>query len=283
MILDLLIYGALLGGSMGILAVGFSLIFGVSRIFYMSYGAIYMIAGYALYTASVLFGLTPLFSLFIAIAISSVTSFIIIRFGVFRIRKQEMNVVIITFAYASVLEQVVRLSLPPYPRTLPSYILGSIGIYGVVVSIERIVSLAVSLVCIAALWLFVAKTKTGKAIRATSESEEMAQILGVRTDRLILLVVAIASALAALASFLLAPIYLIEPSMGWDALIESFAVVVLGGLGSVKGTIFAAFILSYAEVAAGAYLMTGTQRMISFITIMFILLVRPRGLFGEKD
>lgn len=281
-IAEYIILATLFAGLRATMAMGFSLIFGVSKIFYMAYGALYMIGAYMTYVAISILDSSPLFAVLLALAVPTLIGVLSFRFLVFPKRKEELTVVITTFALASILEQTIRLTLTPYSRTVSPFFPGSTSIFGTIVGNQRLASLGISFVALASLWVFIKRTRTGGAIRAVSENEELARITGIDILRITLLVVAMGSFFAGLSGFLLSPLYPIEPHMGWIALTEALTIVVLGGAGSIPGTVVGAIVVSFVEVLVGLTVSSSAAAIGTAVVLILTLLFRPKGLFGAK-
>ena len=280
--MNILITGLITGSMLALLAIGFSLIFGVARIVNIAHTAFYMVAAYCIYSLSVRTGLNPLLSMLIAVAAVTVLGLLVYRFLIDPIREHEGAVLIATIALAMVFQEVtLRLFTGDY-RTVDFLIAGYFTVGGVKVFYQQLLTFGVVLVTLGAVWLLLMKTRLGLAIRSMAEDREVANLMGMNESRLAMITLGISVALAGLTGAVLAPLTVLNPYMWMEPLIIMMAVVVLGGLGSIKGSFVAAFILGFTEalvvflVPKGAFL----KGSVALTIMILVLLIRPEGLFG---
>jgi branched-chain amino acid transport system permease protein len=279
---DILVTGLTTGGVYALLAIGFSLIFGVARIVNIAHTAFYMVAAYAFYVALTVFGLPLLLAA--ALAIGSVTALSVIcyRLVIAPIRQHESAVLIATIALALIFQESLLLTFGGHFLGIPAAVEGYASLLGVRVSNQRLVVLAVVAVALVATWYALRRTRFGLAVRATANDLEIANLMGIDVGRVAMLTVAASVALAAIAGVVVAPVFVVDPLMWLSPLVSVLAIVVLGGLGSLKGSLAGAFILGYVEaitvfaVPAGAFL----KNAVSLSIMIVVLLLRPEGLFG---
>ncbi|HEY48812.1 MAG TPA: branched-chain amino acid ABC transporter permease [Dehalococcoidia bacterium] len=279
---NIIINGLVLSGVYALLAIGFSLIFGVARIVNLAHTAFYMLAAYLIYSLAVTAGLNLYLSIFLAIVIVVITGMLSYRLVIARIRQHEATTLIVTIALAVILQEALLKGFGGTPRSVPKIISGSTEIFGVAVLNQQILTFGIVLLLLVATWLFLMKTRTGVAIRSTAQDREVANLMGINVPRMEMTTMAISAALAAVAGALVAPLLVLTPGMWTHPLVMVLAIVVLGGLGSLKGSLIGAFILGFAEnlviflAPSGSYLKTSVA-----LTIMIIvILIRPEGLFG---
>jgi branched-chain amino acid transport system permease protein len=281
---NIIVYGLVSSGVYALLAVGFSLIFGVARIVNLSHTAFYMLAAYFIYSLTVSAGLNIYLSIAIAIIAVSVLGTISYRLVIARVRQHEATTLIVTIALAVIIQEAILKGFGGNPRSVPKLISGSTQIFGVGVLNQQLLTLGVVLLLILVIWLFLMKTKSGVAIRSTAQDREAANLMGINVPRIETLTMAISVGLAAIAGALVAPLFVLTPGMWAHPLVMVLAIVVLGGLGSLQGSLIGAVILGFAEnlvvflAPSGAFLKTSVA-----LTIMLIvILIRPEGLFGVK-
>jgi branched-chain amino acid transport system permease protein len=203
------------------------------------------------------------------------------RVFIFPLRETLGRVLIVTAGIAIFLQEIAVLLYSTEPRYVPTVLPGSLEILGVRVTHQQLLTLAVAVALVALLHLFLARTRYGRELRAVAQDTEMASLMGVPVERTYLVAMGLSTGLAAAAGALVAPFLTVNPEMGWSPLLVAFTVVVLGGLGSLWGTIAAAFIVAYAEMLT-AYLISPQLREAATFTIMIGTLVfRPHGLFGK--
>ena len=281
---NIIVYGLVASGVYALLAVGFSLIFGVARIVNLSHTAFYMLAAYLIYSLASAAGLNLYLSIIIAIVAVIAVGIFSYKFLIARVRQHEATTLIVTIALAVIIQEAILKGFGGQPRGVPKLISGSVDIFGVTVLNQQLLTLGVVVLLLLATWFFLMRTKSGVAIRATAQDRDVANLMGINVPRIEMLVMAMSVGLAAIAGALVAPLSVLTPGMWAHPLVMILAVVVLGGLGSIQGSLIGALILGFAEnlvvflAPSGAFLKTSVA-----LTIMLIvILIRPEGLFGIK-
>jgi branched-chain amino acid transport system permease protein len=198
------------------------------------------------------------------------------------VREHESAVLIATIALALIFQELMLLSFGGSYLGIPSTIEGGIRVLGVSIPYQRLLILLVAAVMLATVWFLLYRTRLGLAIRATANDLEVANLMGMNVHRVAMATVALSVALAAIAGVVVAPVFVVDPFMWLAPLVTMLAIVVLGGLGSLKGSLIGALIIGYVEaitvfvLPGGAYLKGAVALMIMVV----VLLVRPEGLFG---
>jgi len=278
---DIVIFGTIWGAIYTILALGFTIIFGVARVLNLAYGAMYLVASYLIYTLVTRFGLAAVPAWLLAVAATALAGMLLYRVFIFPLRETLGRVLIVTAGIAIFLQEIAVLLYSTEPRYVPTVLPGSLEILGVRVTHQQLLTLAVAVALVALLHLFLTRTRYGRELRAVAQDAEMASLMGIPVERTYLVAMGLSTGLAAAAGALVAPFLTVNPEMGWSPLLVAFTVVVLGGLGSLWGTIAAAFIVAYAEMLT-AYLISPQLRDAATFAIMIGTLVfRPHGLFGK--
>jgi len=279
---NIIVYGLVSSGVYALLAVGFSLIFGVARIVNLSHTAFYMLAAYLIYSLASAVGLNLYLSIIIAIVAVIAVGILSYKFLIARVRQHEATTLIMTIALAVIIQEAILKGFGGQPRGVPKLISGAVDIFGVTVLNQQLLTLGVVVLLLLATWFFLMRTKSGVAIRATAQDRDVANLMGINVPRIEMLVMAMSVGLAAIAGALVAPLSVLTPGMWAHPLVMILAVVVLGGLGSIQGSLIGALILGFAEnlvvflAPSGAYLKTSVA-----LTIMLIvILIKPEGLFG---
>jgi branched-chain amino acid transport system permease protein len=280
-LLDIVIFGTIWGAIYTILALGFTLIFGVARILNLAYGAMYMVASYLIYSLVSGFGLSAVPAWLLAVAATSLAGMALYRVFIFPLRDSLGRVLIVTAGIAIFLQEVAVLVYSTEPRYVPTALPGSLAILGVRVTHQQLLTLAVAAVLVFLLHAFLVRTRLGRELRAVAQDTEMAALMGIPVERTYLLAMALSTALAAAAGALVAPFLTVNPEMGWSPLLVAFTIVVLGGLGSLWGTIAAAFIVAYAEMLTAFLISPQLRDVVTFGIMIFTLAFRPHGLFGK--
>jgi branched-chain amino acid transport system permease protein len=292
---SILIYGLMASGTLALLAVGFTLIYGVAEVVNMAYGALYMTGNYVFWvlTAPTIAGLMikvePLklslpIALIIAVIVSGIIGAIVYRLTIHPIVEDLLAVLIVTVGVAEIFQSITAIQFSAARRSIPPLISGNTNILGVAVTYSKILSFVVSLIILAVLWIFITKTKTGTAMRAVAQDREVAMLMGVNNERLYMLTMGIGSAIAAIAGVLTTAEGFADPYMWSTALYMAFAIVIVGGIGSIKGTLVGALIVGYAgEILVGLAGEVGFLRDAVGLAIMvLVLILKPKGLFGKR-
>jgi branched-chain amino acid transport system permease protein len=280
--MNILITGLITGSMLALLAISFSLIFGVARIVNIAHTAFYMVAAYCIFSLTGKFGLNPVAGMLIAVVVVTVFGLLAYKFLIDPIREHEAAVLIATIALAMIFQEAVMLIYTGDYRTVSALIEGYFIVAGVKVFYQQMLTFGVVLAVLALLWLLLMKTKLGLAIRSTAEDREVANLMGMNDSRLAMITMGISVALAGFTGAVLAPLTVLSPFMWMEPLIIMMAVVVLGGLGSIKGSFVAAYILGFTEalvvfmIPKGAFL----KGSVALTIMILVLLLRPEGLFG---
>lgn len=282
MILDILISG-LIGGSMyALLAIGFSLVFGVARIVNIAHTAFYMLAAYGIYFGFNRLGIHPLGCMLAAVVLVTIFGLLTYRLLIDPIREHEAAVLIATIALATALQEIMLLLFSGDFLSVPNLVDGFIVLFGVKIFYQQLLTFGGVLLILAALRVLLMKTRLGLAIRCTANDREVANLMGMNESRLAMITMGISVGLAALTGAVVVPLTILNPHMWMHPLVMMMAVVVLGGLGSLKGSFVGAFILGFAEalvvfvVPAGSFL----KGSVALTIMILVLLIRPEGLFG---
>lgn len=281
MLTDIVIFGTIWGAIYTILALGFTLIFGVARVLNLAYGAIYMVASYLIYSLVSGMGMAAVPAWIIAVVATSIAGVAMYRVFIFPLRDSLGRVLIVTSGIAIFLQEVAVLVYSTEPRYVPTAFPGSLEILGARVTHQQLLTLVVAVVLVVLLQAFLVRTRVGRELRAVAQDSEMASLMGISVQRAYLFAMALSTALAAAAGALVAPFLTVSPEMGWSPLLVAFTIVVLGGLGSLWGTIVAAFIVAYAEMLTAFLISPQLRDVVTFGIMILTLVFRPHGLFGK--
>ncbi|HMN21338.1 MAG TPA: branched-chain amino acid ABC transporter permease [Ottowia sp.] len=279
---EILIYGAVTSAIYALLAVGFTLVFGVARILNLAHGAFYMLGAYLTYLFATVVGLPLLAAALLAIGCTAALGWATERWLIRPHRQVQMAVLMVTFAFLLVVEQVLLVSFGSEVINVPAFVHAKATLAGVDIGGQQLLTFAVALVTLVLLWLLIQHTRAGSAILALSQDPLAAQYVGIPVNRAYGGVVALAAALAALAGVMAAPFLSASPAMAMPALIKAFAVVIVGGLGSLSGSILAAILLGYAETAVAYWVSSSWTEVVSLAAVLLTLLLRPAGLRGRR-
>lgn len=282
--LPLLTSGFVFGLSMGsiffLMTIGLSLCFGVMRVISLDQLLYYTVGAYIAYTVSLLTG-SLWIGLLGGIAVGGLTALAVERLVFRRIYEREIAFSMITsFGILIGGVGVVKYFWGLVPRPVAMPIDAQIFVLGTEIPVYRLVVVGIAGLVYFGIWLFLNKTIVGKAIRAGIENVEHVEGLGINVSRLFTLIFIIAGALSGLAGGLHAPLIMVEPQMGLEVLAFAFMVVIIGGLGSIKGTLVSSFLVGQV-VSIGSLIYAPLAAMAPFVLMLLILLVKPTGLFGS--
>jgi branched-chain amino acid transport system permease protein len=281
-VLEILIFGAVTSAIYAMLAVGFTLIFGVARILNLAHGSFYALGAYGAYVLTTLFKVPLLVATPLVVLGVAVFGMVVERVLIRPMRKSQLAVLMISLAVSLVVEQALFLIFGSEYRNVPSfidqkYVIGEVDVAG-----QRLLTLLVAVVSIGGLYLFIQKTRLGSAILAISQDPEAAQYMGIPSDRIFGVVMAMSAGLAALAGIMAGPFLSVQPSMHLLPIVKAFAIVVVGGLGSIPGSIVAALMLGYAETLVAYGISTSWTEIVSVAATLLMLVLRPAGFFGKR-
>ena len=282
MIIDIIISSLINGSVYALLAVGFSLIFGVARIVNIAHTAFYMLAAYGIFLGTHKLGLNPVLAMLAAIVLVTLIGLVSYKLFIDPIREHEGAVLIATIALAMVFQEVMLIIFGGDFRGVPSLVEGYLTILGVKVSYQQLLTVCVALLVLAGVWVFLMKTRLGLAIRATANDREVTNLMGMNESNVALITMGVSVGLAAFSGAVVVPLAIVNPFMWMGPLIMMMAAVVLGGLGSIKGSFVGAYILGFAQslvvflIPMGAYL----KGSVALSIMILVLLIRPEGLFG---
>lgn len=278
-----LVIGIQLGSQYVMVALGLTLIFGILDISHFAHGHLYMIGAYLLYIVMVLGGINYWVAFIICMAALAVAGVVVER-AVYRpLRGQpQINTFIAAIGLILVLETLVR-GIQPNPLTVSKPIDKTLQFAGITMEAQRLIVIIGAIVFIILLQLFIKRTRLGTAIEAVSQDREGASLVGISVNRISALTFAIATALAAAAAVLMAPLAFISPEMGSVLILKAFVIVVIGGLGSMKGAIVGGYLLGVIEAMAIAYVSSAYKDVFAFAVLIIILAIRPTGLFRGRD
>lgn len=280
--MGLLIYGLVNSAILAVTAIGFSLTFGISGIANFAYGGFYILGAYLCWILLSSLGLPYFLAIILALIMIGGLGFLMYWVVLRRIRGIMLSEAIATFGLGiAILEFLRWVGFIGFYYNLPVFMEGSVGIAGVFVDYHRLVIIGVALALVVSLWLFTRYTKVGLSFRGIAQEERTALSLGINSDFMAALSIAIGSALAVLAAIAILPTGTILIDRGYDALIFAMAIGIIGGLESTKGVVVASLILGYAQTAASLYIGTHWMMIVVLLAIVVVLALKPSGLFGK--
>jgi branched-chain amino acid transport system permease protein len=277
--------GIMLGLNYALIALGLTLIFGIMGIVNFSHGEMYMLGGYVAYYLFGQFGLNFFATLVAAVVIVGSLGALLEKF-IFRPLttrpRIELTSMIAAVGLAWVFQMLAVIAFGELDRKVPSAFKGIINMGGVVITNERLAAILIGVLMIVILNLFLLRTKTGRAIRAVAQDKQAAALQGVGVTRISALAFGIGCGLAAASGALVAPIFVINPSLGSEVILKAFLVVILGGMGSIPGAMLGGLVLGFIESYGCLFFSVPTVMVVTFILIIIILIVRPQGLLGHE-
>jgi branched-chain amino acid transport system permease protein len=280
--LQILIYGAVSSAIYAMLAVGFTLIFGVARILNLAHGSFYALGAYSAYVLTSIFNVPLLIAAPLAVLIVAGFGVLMERYLVRPLRASQLAVLMITLAVSLAVEQALFITFGSEYRNVPSFVADKLTIGGVDIGGQRLLALVMGVLVLLLLWLFIQRTRLGAAILAVSQDPEAAQYMGIPTNRIFSIVMAISAGTAALAGILVSPFLTVQPTMGLLPMVKAFAIVIVGGLGSIPGSIIASLILGYSETIVAYLISTSWTELVSLVAVVVTLMIRPAGILGRR-
>ena len=278
---QIFIQGALLSGLYALIALGFTMIFGVGRVLNLAHAGYVMVAGYTYFWATYMMGLPVVAGFAIAIAVSTGLAVGTYMGWVRRFLDNPTVVFVSTLIFALLLEHIMTLAFFRENINVPPIVVGMTQIGGYSFSNNLIVALIASWVCIAGLLFFVRGTHMGRAMRALAMDRRGAIISGINPDTVNLTTWALSGALAGVAGVFWGSYTFLVPSLWVLPLIMSFAIVVIGGLGSIEGTLAGAHIVGFMETATVLAINEKLRSVPALVIMIIVLVLRPKGLFGR--
>ena len=281
--MDIVVYGIVNSVTLALMALGFTLVYGVCRLPNFAHGALYVLTGYITWILMNRVGLNYPLSMLGALVITGLIGAAMYQFILVRVRGMAISEIIASYAIGlAILEGLRWGGLKGGTFTLPPFIEGSVDLLGVSVDFQRLIVVAIGLALMALLWLFVTGTKLGLALKGMAQDERAAMTLGIDSDRMAVVSMAMGSVLAGIAALVLLPLGNIVVEAGYNVLIMAVAVCIVGGLGSWTGAILAAFVIGFAQILTIVLLGAHFQVVVALVAIIVTLILRPSGLFGQQ-
>lgn len=277
-----LVIAVLLGGIYGLVAMGLSLIFGVVRVVNFAQGELVMLGMYGAYFANQILGISAYLTVFLVVPALFVVGLVIQRLVIQPLRDEAAMQLLATFGLLILLQSTVLASTRGDTYTLLEPIAReTFTVLSANVDVGRVVILAVTTAIAVVLHQVIQKTTFGRSMRAVTEDRDAARLMGVDVEKTFMITFGIGAALAGLAGVLLAPVFSITPQIGGNFIFAAFAVVVVGGLGSVTGAYVGGFLIGAVEAFTGFYLDPTLGTAFYFLVFLVVLVLRPAGLFGR--
>jgi branched-chain amino acid transport system permease protein len=280
---QVIVSGLLAGALYAMVALGLGLIFGVMRVLNVAHGPLLMLGAYITYWLFSTVGLNPYLSLLVSMPVVFLIGVALQRFLVRRVvDAPELSSLLLTFGISIALVNVAQLAFTSDLRSV-EFITGSFLLGPFAFSKSRVITCLFAAGITALAFLFLQKTRLGKAIRAVSQSREVAQVCGINVQRIHLLAFGLASALAAAGGTLVTVMVAIQPEMGAVYTFKSFLVIVLGGAGNYPGALLGGLLLGLVEQLASLFITTQVNEAVAYVLLVVVLLLRPTGLLGGRS
>ena len=286
MIQQLIVNGIIAGSIYVLIAIGFTVIYRTVKFFHFAHGVVYAAGAYLAYTFFVLLGLNSVFSFLLSIGLTAILGIGIDRFVYCPLRNRKASTLIFLIASFGVfifLQNLLQLIFGAQILTLRTGpVVEGHHFWGAVITNTQILIIVASFILFILCWLFIQKTKFGKAIRAVSDDPLGARVVGINSERIIRGVFAIGSALAGAAGILISLETNIEPTMGMNAILKGIVASIIGGIGSIPGALLGGLFLGLAENLGIWKIQAGWKDTIAFAILIIFLLFRPSGIMGVK-
>ena len=275
--------GLMIGFFYILVALGLTLMFGILRVFNFAHGEVYMMGGYVTYY---LFGelhLSYWIAFLGALISGAFLGFVFERFVFRAFRTKPFSGFIASLGLIWILQTIAVTQFGVLDKDVPTVFPGMVRTMGVSLSSERLGALILGVIMVIALFFVINRTKMGKALRAVAQDMQAASLQGIPVNRMTGIAFALGSALAAGAGAVISPMFLINPYSGAMPVTKAFIVIILGGMGSLPGTVLGGLFLGFVESFTGVMLSSGAVATLSFTAVIVVLLVRPQGILGRKE
>jgi len=275
--------GLLYGGLYVVIALGLSIVFGVMKVINVAHGDLVILGSYLAYVASSSWGIDPILWLLLGIPLFFIAGILIQKFFLYRAFKMEADAaLIITFGLGLIIQNAEQLAWTPLSRSLQtSYSLTSFQVGEVFIPLVYLLDFIVAIIVIAVVHQFLKRTYLGQAITAASQDRQTAELMGINPAKVYQIAFGIAMALAAVGGVFLGLTFPFTPSSGVSFLIIAFGVIILGGLGSMTGTLMGGLIFGLSQSLGGYFFGPTGQLLVPFLMVILVLTIRPQGLFGR--
>ncbi len=281
---QILLNGLAMGCIYVLVSLGFVMVIRAAGVINFAHGEWVMLGGYLGVTATTVWGLPPVVALIVTAALMALVGWAFQWLVFFPLRgKHVLTVIMATVGISIALQHLAPLIWGPYPLTMP-LLFGTepAKIAGASILPHTLFVLLFTTLVVLALQLFLSRSSVGLMIQATAQDGEAAQLMGIRVRRMNTFVFCLASALAGAAGFLVAPLFIVTPEMGFAAMLKGLAASILGGWGSLQGAVAGGLFIGLTETFVAAYVSTAYKDAVAFALVIVVLLVSPQGFFGEK-
>lgn len=279
----LIVYGFINSINLTLIAIGFALAYGVSRVPNFAHGALYILCACLTWLFLNRIGINYVIAILMALVATTIVGVLIFQLVLKKVRGMPFSEIMASFAVGMAILETFRLAGFRGPQySLPKFAEGVINVFGVPVDWQRIILIGVGIALVFIIWAFTHYTRVGLGLRAIAQDEPAALMLGINCDLSATIALGIGSLLVGMAAVVVVPLGTIAVETGYEVLISSLAVCIIGGLGSWLGAVVAAFVLGYAQILTVKYLAPHYQLVVAMAAIILILILKPSGLFGSQ-
>lgn len=281
-ILQSMVNGLVSGSIYGLMAIGFTLVFGIMHVINLAHGELYMLGAFSTFIMVGVYQVNFFVAILAAMVIVGGLGFLIERYIFRPLRNTAMlNTLLASIGLSIFISNLVLRLAGSGMRSIPfPFANQNIEIFGIIISVHRLTVLLLTALLVGILFWVIKFTKFGKSLRATSQDRDASALMGVNINLIYGLVFALSAAMAAMAGGLIGSLYVVDPTMGLGPGLKAFIIVILGGMGSVVGAIAGAFIMGYAETFTSLFWAASYQDLVGYIILILVLLLKPNGLFG---
>ncbi|WP_342431390.1 branched-chain amino acid ABC transporter permease [Neobacillus sp. FSL H8-0543] len=281
-IMQSILNGLVSGSIYGLMAIGFTLVFGIMHVINLAHGELYMLGAFSTFIMVGVYQLNFFVAIAAAMLIVGCLGFLIERFIFRPLRNTPMlNTLLASIGLSIFISNLVLKIAGTGMRSIPSpFSEKNFEIFGAVISTHRLMVLLLTGLLVGLLFWIIKFTKFGRSLRATSQDQDASALMGVNINLTYGIVFAISAGMAAMAGGLIGSLYVVDPTMGLGPGLKAFIIVILGGMGSIVGAIAGAFIMGYAETFTSLFWSASYQDLVGYIILILVLLLKPNGLFG---
>ena len=281
--MDIFIYGVVNSVIFALIAVGFTLVYGVSRLPNFAHGGLYILTGFITWSFYNTLGVNYALAIVLSLIVTALIGAGIYQFILNRVRGMEASEIIASFAIGLAIMEGLRWGgFVGRTYVIPVFLDGAVTIAGVPIDWQRLIIIGGGLAVVAFLWLFTHHTNVGLALRAIAQDERAAMMLGINSNLTAVIALALGSGLAGVAAVAILPLGNITVETGYNVLVYAVAVCIVGGLGSWTGAVVGAFVLGFAQIITVRFIGAQWQMVVVFLAIILTLILRPSGLFGRQ-
>ncbi|RJR46397.1 MAG: branched-chain amino acid ABC transporter permease [Desulfobacteraceae bacterium] len=282
MLLSNLVYALVNSAALAVMAIGFTLTFGISGVANFAYGSYYVLAAYCTWFLFHMLSLPYPLAAIVSILFMAMLGGFSYRFILLRIHGQVISEVIATFAMGLLIMELLVFFAGGYGRELPVFWDHSVQLGTAYIDVHRIMIIALCAILVAGLWVFTHHTRTGLAFRGIAQEERTSLTLGINSDWIGTLSVSMGAALAGVAAVAIFPLETVTTIAGYGVMINALAVCIIGGMGSTTGLVLASLLMGFAQKASDIYIGSNYRMVVSMAAILLILFFKPSGLLGKQ-